>query len=204
MVMAIDILFEKEARLFRRADTVLRKVEKSAGDEKSGAFNAAVHQLFGFEKGQPIVRPTENMQLGDVSEQVMNALRAGYDFSAEIAKTVPGSKAGEREFLEAMSFLNRKEVKYARSFFSVIRFMSGIALIQSTRNYYDAFEGIRQKERGRQGLAIIKNEWIVGAWKTYKNWGGGGLFDQMTTEVNHVEELGKFLIDKASLAVKTE
>lgn len=191
-----------EIGAIHKGDKNLAKIEQSAGLEQSEKFKIAIHGLFGIENGNPLVEITEKTQLNDISQPIMAALSAGFEMSHEIAKELSGGDTVSHEFLDAMSFLNRKEPKYAKNFFNAIRFMSDVAQIQATRDFYKGFEGIREKQLNRQGLAIQKNEWFLGLWKTYRNWGGSGLFQQMEAKVDHARELSKLIINKASLAVK--
>jgi hypothetical protein len=195
-------IYSCEIKAIHKGSRNLAKIEQSAGLEQSQKFETAIYGLFGIENGKPLVEITDRTQLDNMSQPIMAALSAGFEMSHKIAKELSGGDVVSHQFLDAMSFLNRKEPKYAQNFFNSIKFMSEVAQIQATRDFYKGFEGIREKQLNRQGLAIQKNEWFLGLWKTYRNWGGSGLFQQMEVKVDHARELSKFIINKASLAVK--
>lgn len=198
--MSLDTLAPVTNFLQRRqihaADKHLRVLEKAAGAEQSAGFNQAIHKLFNPET--EIVPATT---LDDLNQPIMAALSAGFEFSHEISKDRQDVDKTSHIFLDAMAFLNRKEVKFAKNFFDAIRLMADIEQIQAVRDFSQAFEKMRQKSFSGN-FASPQGEFFLGLWKTYNNLGGVELYNQLDQKMARTRKISKFIVDKATLAVK--
>jgi hypothetical protein len=199
--MGIDAIIgilptSSDESIYRKGDKWVGKVEGIAGGGLSEKFNLATHDLFNQEI-------PSSAQFDDLRGPLMTALSAGFDFFNEVAKTRHGFSKTSHEFLDAMAFVNRREPQNAITFFDTIRTMASIEAIQVVRNFSQDFEKIREKAK-RRGQATGHGEFVFGLWETYKNLGGRGLSNQMEKRITQVSEVKNFLINQASLTVKSE